>query len=114
MASLVGSDGLRGGRFRPYSNVYPGLPCDETPFIRSIHEFTGVDGTLIDTSGALKQIDWARETGRQYVYLGMYVAANQHLNYKARFLPQQRLIDGQWCDFNEDGRCLDAAPTLHS
>ena len=44
------AEGLRRGAFRPYSNVYPGLPCDETPYIRSIHEFTGVEGVLIDTS----------------------------------------------------------------
>ena len=53
----------------------------------------------LGTYAILKQIDWARETGRQFVYLGMYVAANQHLNYKARFLPQQRLSDGQWDEF---------------
>lgn len=60
----------------------------------------------LGTYAILKQIDWARETGRQFVYLGMYVAANQHLNYKARFLPQQRLCDGQWEDFNEDDQSV--------
>ena len=50
LASLVGSDALRSGTFRPYSNVYPGLPCDETPFIRSILESTKVEGVLVDTS----------------------------------------------------------------
>ena len=50
LALLVGSDALRSGKFRPYSNVYPGLPCDETPFIRSILESTKVKGALVDTS----------------------------------------------------------------
>lgn len=52
----------------------------------------------LGTYAILKQIEWARSTGRRFVYLGMYVAANRHLNYKARFLPQQRLCDGQWVD----------------
>ncbi len=57
----------------------------------------------LGTYAILKQIDWAKQTGRRFVYLGMYVAANRHLNYKARFLPQQRLSDNRWTEFNEDG-----------
>ena len=53
LAMDVGAAGLQAGAFRPYSNVYPGLPCDETPFIQSILEFTGVEGTLVDTSSVL-------------------------------------------------------------
>ena len=52
----------------------------------------------LGTLAILKQIQWAQQTDRRYVYLGMYVAANRHLNYKARFAPQQRLIDGIWVD----------------
>ncbi|TWT59214.1 arginyltransferase [Allorhodopirellula solitaria] len=48
------------------------------------------------TLGVLKQIEWALEHERKWVYLGLYVSSNAHLNYKARFVPQQRLIDGQW------------------
>ena len=48
------------------------------------------------TYAILKQIQHARETGRAFVYLGMYVAQNQHLNYKARFVPQERFIRGNW------------------
>jgi arginine-tRNA-protein transferase len=54
----------------------------------------------LGTYAILAQIEWAKQTGRQYVYLGMYVAANRHLNYKARFMPQQRLCDGEWVDFD--------------
>ncbi|QDT09688.1 arginyltransferase [Planctomycetes bacterium K23_9] len=53
----------------------------------------------LGTYGILKQAQWAAQTNRQFVYLGMYVADNSHLNYKARFGPQQRLCDGQWTDF---------------
>ncbi|MEM6687776.1 MAG: arginyltransferase [Planctomycetota bacterium] len=54
----------------------------------------------LGTWGVLKQIEQARQTGRRYVYLGMYVDDNSHLNYKARFRPQQRLIEGTWIDVN--------------
>lgn len=52
----------------------------------------------LGTYAILKQIEWAKSTDRQYVYLGMYVDSNRHLNYKARFRPQQRLDRGQWID----------------
>ncbi len=53
----------------------------------------------LGTYAVLKQIEWAIATDREYVYLGMYVADNHHLNYKARYLPQQRLSDGAWIEF---------------
>lgn len=53
----------------------------------------------IGTFSILKQIQYARATGRQYVYLGMYVAENKHLNYKARFMPQERYIGGSWVKY---------------
>ncbi len=54
----------------------------------------------LGTFAVLKQIEWAIETNRQFVYLGMYVADNHRLNYKARFSPQQRLCEGEWVDFD--------------
>ena len=50
----------------------------------------------LGTYAILKQIDWAIQNEKRYVYLGMYVADNPHLNYKARYAPQQRLQDGKW------------------
>jgi leucyl-tRNA---protein transferase len=50
----------------------------------------------LGTYAILKQIEWCGENNRQYVYLGMYVADNAHLNYKSRFLPQERLCNGEW------------------
>lgn len=67
----------------------------------------------LGTYAILRQIEWARENGRQYVYLGMFVADNQHLNYKARFLPQQRLIEGRWYEFNQHGRSLEPSSALN-
>lgn len=48
----------------------------------------------------LKQIRLAQRSGRKWVYLGLYVAENQHLNYKARFLPQERYINRQWIEYS--------------
>ncbi|MCG8649251.1 MAG: arginyltransferase, partial [Pirellulales bacterium] len=55
----------------------------------------------LGTYAVLKQLQWARQTERKYVYLGMYVTNNRHLNYKARFGPQQRLIDQTWIDVDD-------------
>ena len=51
------------------------------------------------TYSILKHFEIAQQTNRSYVYLGMYVAENQHLNYKARFTPQQRLRHRKWESF---------------
>jgi len=56
----------------------------------------------LGTYAILKQIQWAQETHRQYVYLGMYVADNEHLNYKVRFQPQQRLLGTNWVSIEPD------------
>ena len=50
----------------------------------------------LGTYSILKQLQWVQQSHRQFLYLGMYVEANPHLSYKARFLPQQRLVDGTW------------------
>ena len=51
------------------------------------------------TFSILKQIEYCREWGLEFLYLGYYVAANEHMRYKARYLPHQRLINGQWEEF---------------
>ncbi len=53
----------------------------------------------LGTYSVLKQIEFARDSGMQYAYLGLYVAENKHLNYKARFTPQERWIAGNWVEF---------------
>lgn len=56
----------------------------------------------LGTYSLLKQFERALRLKLKYVYLGMYVATNQHLNYKARFMPQQRYIQDRWRDFGKD------------
>ena len=52
----------------------------------------------LGTYAILKQVERAQQENREFLYLGMHVAENHHLNYKARFLPQQRLVGGRWQD----------------
>lgn len=52
------------------------------------------------TYAILKQLRFAKQLERDWLYLGLYVAENRHLNYKARYRPHQRLVDGRWRDFD--------------
>jgi arginine-tRNA-protein transferase len=54
------------------------------------------DKLSLGTYAVLKQMEWTQQTGRKLLYLGMYVESNPHLNYKSRFVPQERYIDGLW------------------
>jgi leucyl-tRNA---protein transferase len=53
----------------------------------------------LGTLSILKQIELAKSQGFKWLYLGLYVQSNQHLSYKARFKPHQRLIRGVWQEF---------------
>ena len=53
-------------------------------------------GYSVGTYSILKHIEFARQWQMRYVYLGMYVSSNSHLNYKGRFLPQYRFQQGSW------------------
>jgi arginine-tRNA-protein transferase len=48
----------------------------------------------------LKQLDLCRAWGLRYLYLGLYVADCSSMAYKARYLPHERLIDGEWVSFS--------------
>ena len=45
---------------------------------------------------ALQEIAFCQQTGREYLYLGLYVADCDRLNYKARYKPHERLQGGHW------------------
>ncbi|RME20554.1 MAG: arginyltransferase [Deltaproteobacteria bacterium] len=53
----------------------------------------------LGTLSVLVEVEWLRRAGGRYHYLGLYVADCRHLNYKARFFPHERLIDGRWMRF---------------
>lgn len=48
----------------------------------------------LGTASVLFQIDWARRTGRPYVYLGYRVQGCRSSEYKGRFQPHQLLSSG--------------------
>lgn len=54
----------------------------------------------IGNFSVLKQIEACREWGLKYLYLGFYVAGNEHMRYKANYLPHERRIDGEWIRFD--------------
>lgn len=44
----------------------------------------------------LHEVDYCRQTGRSYLYLGLWVRDCQQLAYKAQYFPHERLEDGDW------------------
>ena len=60
----------------------------------------GFNDVSLGTYCILKQIEACRAWGLRYLYLGLYVADCRHLAYKARFLPHERLIQGEWRHFD--------------
>lgn len=54
----------------------------------------------IGTYSILKQIELCRSWGLEHLYLGLYIRDSEHMRYKARFVPHQRLLDGRWVEFD--------------
>ncbi len=54
------------------------------------------------TFSALVELAWSRTRGGRYHYLGLYVGSCDRLNYKARFAPHERAIDGNWVNPDEE------------
>lgn len=64
----------------------------------------------LGTFSAVREIELARVTNREYVYLGYYIASCREMNYKARFQPCELLHeDGVWRPFQPPPRALPVA-----
>ena len=50
----------------------------------------------LGTFAILSQLDLGRRTGRHWLYLGYQVEKCRKMKYKSRFLPHERLIQGEW------------------
>lgn len=48
---------------------------------------------------ALEEVAFCQRTGREHLYLGLYVADCSRLAYKAQYRPHERLVDGDWRRF---------------
>jgi arginine-tRNA-protein transferase len=53
----------------------------------------------LGTYSILKQLELCRSWGLSHLYLGLYIEGSEHMRYKARFLPHERLLDGHWVVF---------------
>jgi arginine-tRNA-protein transferase len=49
----------------------------------------------------LYELELCRRWRKQHLYLGFYVAASEHMQYKANYHPHERRINGRWQTFNE-------------
>ena len=53
----------------------------------------------LGTYSLLNQIRHCQLNQLKYLYLGYFVQGSPHMNYKSRFVPNERLIDGEWQKF---------------
>ncbi|MGE0749885.1 MAG: arginyltransferase [Variibacter sp.] len=60
-----------------------------------------LDARSLGTFMILDHIARARALGLPYVYLGYWVEGSRKMEYKRRFLPQERLLPEKWTRFEE-------------
>ena len=53
-------------------------------------------GRGLGTLAVLKQLEWAARDGRQYLYLGYWIAGHAKMDYKRRFQPLEGFNGRGW------------------
>lgn len=58
-------------------------------------------GLSIGTYSVLKQLELVRRWEMKHLYLGLYIEGCDAMAYKAKYLPHERRIDGEWVPFEK-------------
>jgi arginine-tRNA-protein transferase len=73
--------------------------CDGLSMVYAFYE-PEHDWRSLGTYMILDHIKQARAMGLAYVYLGYWVESSRKMDYKRRFLPQERLLPDKWTRFD--------------
>jgi arginine-tRNA-protein transferase len=77
------------------AGALPAVLSDGLSMVYSFFEPSEQDRSL-GTFMILDHISRARQLGLPYVYLGYWIEGSRKMDYKGRFLPQQRLAPTGW------------------
>ena len=73
--------------------------CDELDDgISAVYTFFDPDETArsLGTFAILKQIEWVKQQGKPFVYLGYWVPEAPKMSYKMQYSPLEVLLEGRW------------------
>ncbi len=66
--------------------------------ISAVYTFydTSAANTSYGTYNIMWQVEWAKQLGLPYLYLGYWIRDSQKMAYKQNFKPLEKLIDNEW------------------
>ncbi len=96
------NDLLTHGGFRRSQSIAYRPACDQCRACVSVRVVSEENRSL-GTFMILDHITRARRLGLPYVYLGYWIEGSKKMDYKGRFLPQQRLAPSGWLRVDASG-----------